>query len=189
MMKNMLRTLLLILAASLAVYQAEAQLKRGNLLVGGNIADLDAGLRKGDLFSASLSPKIAWFLRDNAAVGGYLKFGLATAKNAGTSINYGIGLLGRYYLSNDNTNLYRHGRFFGEANVGIEGFNPAVGENTNGLGLGIGPGYAYFVSPNVGLETLLKYNGIVGFGQALTSHNLHLSFGFQIYLPVSGRSR
>jgi hypothetical protein len=79
-------------------------------------------------------------------------------------------------------NILRHGHFFFEANVGIEGYNPATGDNTNGLGLGGGPGYAYFVTSNVGLETLFKYNGIIGFGSAVTSSNLNLSFGLQIYL-------
>ncbi len=69
-----------------------------------------------------------------------------------------------------------------EANVGIEGYNPSVGDNTNGLGLGAGPGYAYFITENIGLETLLKYNGIIGFGSEPTSSSLTLSFGFQIYL-------
>jgi len=33
------------------------------------------------------------------------------------------------------------------------------------------------------LETLLKYNGIVGFGNQTTSSTLNLNLGFQIYLP------
>jgi len=75
----------------------------------------------------------------------------------------------------------KHGRLFFEGNVGIEGNNTAH-VSTNGLGLGIGPGYAYFISPNVGLETLLKYNGIVGFGSQAYSSAVNLGFGFQIYL-------
>jgi hypothetical protein len=82
-------------------------------------------------------------------------------------------------------NLLHHSRFFVEGNVGIEGDNPAVGDNTNGLGLGIGPGWTYFITPNIGLEALLKYNGIVGFGSKPTSSNLNLTIGFQIYLPPS----
>jgi hypothetical protein len=79
----------------------------------------------------------------------------------------------------------RHARFFFEANAGIEGTNPASGDNTNGLGLGIGPGLAYFITPNVGLEGLLKYQGIVGFGSETTSSALILSLGLQIYLPTA----
>jgi len=56
------------------------------------------------------------------------------------------------------------------------------------LGLGFGPGYAYFITENIGLETLLKYNLIVGFGSSATNSNLNLSLGFQIYLG-SGRAK
>jgi hypothetical protein len=107
---------------------------------------------------------------------------LVTSKGAGETIDYGIGLLGRYYLGQD-MNIVRHSRFFLEGTAGIEGTNPASGESTNGLGLGFGPGWTYFITSNVGLEALLKYNGIIGFGERVTSSNLILSVGFQIYLP------
>lgn len=81
--------------------------------------------------------------------------------------------------------MLKRTRFFLEGNVGIEGYNPAVGENTNGLGLGVGPGIAYFVTPNIGLEALVKYNSIVGFGSAVSNNNINVGFGFQIYLPSS----
>ena len=38
------------------------------------------------------------------------------------------------------------------------------GGNTNGFHFGVGPGIAYFVTPSVGLETLVKFNGTTGFG-------------------------
>ncbi len=72
--------------------------------------------------------------------------------------------MGRYYINDKQLNdLIGHSRFFVEGNVGIEGDNPATGDNTNGLGLGLGPGWAYFITPNIGLEALLQYCGIVGF--------------------------
>jgi hypothetical protein len=162
--------------------QTQAQLQRGNVLIGADLANIDLSLDKGGNFGFRISPKIAWFINNNLALGGYLHTGLSTAKGAGTSVSYGVGALGRYYVNDETINLIRHSRFFVEGTVGIEGDNPAVGDNTNGLGLGVGPGWTYFISPNIGLEALLKYNGIVGFGSAPTSNNLNLSFGFQIYL-------
>lgn len=94
-----------------------------------------------------------------------------------------IGALGRYYFADKYMQLLNHARFFLEGNVGIEGFNPATGDNSNGLGIGVGPGLAYFITPNIGLETLLKYGTIVGFGSAASTSDLSLNFGFQIYLP------
>ena len=108
---------------------------------------------------------------------------MSTAKDQGTSVGYGIGPLARYYFGDPTQSPVHQARFFVEANAGIEGSNPAVGNSTNGLGLGIGPGIAYFMTSNVGLEALLKYQGIIGFGSSVTTSDLTMAFGLQIYLP------
>ena len=115
----------------------------------------------------------------------YINFGLATAKGAGTTTDYGVGALGRYYINDSRVNIVQQGRLFFEGNAGIQGISLSGGSNTTGLGLGIGPGYAYFITQNIGLETLLKYNGIVGFGSQAYRSNLNLGIGFQIYLRGS----
>lgn len=167
------------------VSSATAQIQRGNLLVGADIANFNLNLNSGGAFSMRIDPKLAFFIKDNLAVGPYINLSLFTVKDEGTSVDYGVGALGRYYINDTAINLLKHGRFFVEGNVGIEGSNPSGGDNTNGLGLGFGPGFAYFITDNVGLETLLKYNGILGFGSAATTSTLGLSFGFQIYLGSS----
>jgi outer membrane protein with beta-barrel domain len=182
-MKRFLTSLATLLVAF--SFSANAQIQQGNILIGADLTNINLSLDRGGNFSFRINPKVAWFVRDNVAVGGYLLAGLSTAKNAGTNVQYGVGVLGRYYLSGEKADLIRHTRLFFEGNVGIEGDNPAVGDNTNGLGLGIGPGIAYFITPNIGLEGLLKYNGIVGFGTAPTSNELNFSLGFQIYLSSS----
>ncbi|MFT4024059.1 MAG: hypothetical protein QM664_09790 [Flavihumibacter sp.] len=182
-MKSRLVLIFAVCAFFLSQQKAAAQIQQGNVLIGGNISNLNFDLGSGKNFSLNITPKVAWFIRDNLALGGYVNFGLSTAKGAGTGINYGVGALSRYYFGRETINLQRHTRVFMEGNVGIEGYNPSVGDNTNGLGFGAGPGIAYFVTPNIGLEALLKYNGIVGFGSAPTSNNLNIGFGFQVYLP------
>lgn len=175
----------LLIAAALAFtsFAAQAQIQRGNVLIGGNIANLSLGLDNSKVFSFDLTPKAAWFIEDNLAIGGYANLGIRTAKNTATTTTYGVGALGRYYAG-DDVEVLRHGRFFGEATVGFGGINVSNGVgNTNGASLGIGPGFAYFVTPNIGLETLLKYNGLRGFGNASSQNTLTLSFGLQIYLP------
>ncbi|MBO9201024.1 MULTISPECIES: porin family protein [Niastella] len=178
----MKKLVMLAIASQLIMISAQSQIQNGNLLVGGDIANFSLGLNEGGEFNLRIDPKLAYFVSNNLALGGYLTFGLETSKGAGKNIDYGIGLLGRYYLGTE-TNVVRNSRFFFEGNAGIEGNNPASGENTNGLGLGIGPGWAYFITNNVGLEALLKYRGIVGFGERATTSNLELAVGFQIYLP------
>jgi hypothetical protein len=172
----------LVIVSQLIILSAKSQIQSGNLLWGADIANFDLSLNKGGEFSVQLNPKLAYFVSDNLALGGYVTFGLETSKGAGENIDYGVGILGRYYLGAE-TNVVRNSRFFLEANAGIEGTNPASGDNTNGLGLGIGPGWTYFLTNNIGLEALLKYRGIVGFGNRATSSDLQLHVGFQIYLP------
>lgn len=154
----------LIVFVSLFSVSASAQIQRGNVLIGADLANVNLGLDEGGNFSFLIRPKVAFFIRDNVAVGAYLLTGLTTAKGEGASVQYGVGALSRYYFEGSSVELIRHSRVFVEGNVGINGDNPATGDNTNGLGLGIGPGIAYFLTPNIGLEALLKYNGIIGFG-------------------------
>ncbi|WP_442587280.1 hypothetical protein ACSBL2_14655 [Pedobacter sp. AW31-3R] len=179
-------TLFALLGMMVFGVEANAQIQKGNVFVGGNFANLNLGFDDPKIFSVDITPKAAWFIQDNIAVGGYLNFGLQTAKDVPTTTSYGVGGLGRYYTGKD-VEVLRHGRIFAEATAGFGGVNVSDGGGkTNGLNLSIGPGFAYFITPNIGLETLLKYNNLVGFGSATSQSNLNLSFGLQIYLP--GRS-
>ena len=179
-------TLFAALAVVAMSFNANAQIQKGNVFVGGNFANLNLGLDNPKVFSLDLTPKAAWFVEDNIALGGYANFGLETTKHAPTTTSYGIGALGRYYTGKD-VEVLKHGRIFAEATAGFGGVNVSEGGGkTNGLNLSVGPGFAYFITPNIGLETLLKYNGLVGFGNATSQNNIGLSFGLQIYLPGQG---
>ena len=176
-------TLLVTVAILLFASSIKAQIQRGNLLVGTDIANFDLGLNSGNGFDILINPSIAYFIRDGLAVGPFITLGISGGKEVQPTTIYGIGALGRYYVSDTVVSLLKHGRFFVEGNAGIEGNNNSQsGETTNGLGLGFGPGYAYFITEDIGLETLLKYNGIIGFGSSATTSTLRLSFGFQIYI-------
>jgi len=177
-------TVMLAIIMTAGVYEGKAQIQRGNVLVGGDIANFDLGLNSGSQFQMEINPKAAWFIKDNTAVGAYFELGLTTGGGTGTTVTYGVGALARQYLSGDAINAVRHTRIFFEGNVGIEGKNISEsGNSTNGLGIGVGPGLAYFITPNIGLESLLKYRGRIGFGNETTSSDLNLNIGFQIYLP------
>ncbi len=181
-----MKTKLYLISTALCLFfafSASAQLQKGNVLVGGDISNADLNLNTGNHFTFNIDPKAAWFIRDNIALGGYVNFGINTQKTEGTDVNYGIGALARYYINDKSINVLKHTRFFLEANAGVEGVNYAHSTSTNGLGLGFGPGIAYFITPNVGLEGLVKYQGIVGFGSNTTSSDLTFNLGFQIYLP------
>lgn len=179
-------TVMLAVIMTAGAYVGKAQIQRGNVLVGGDLSNLNLRLGEASAFTMDITPKAAWFVKDNTAIGTYVNLRLATAKGKGTDFDYGVGALARRYVNGNALSVLQHTRLFFEGNVGIEGQNSsASGTNstTNGLGLGIGPGLAYFITPNIGLEGLLKYQGILGFGTAATTSNLNLNIGFQIYLP------
>lgn len=179
-------TLFSIIALVALSLSSRAQIQKGNVLVGGDLANISIGLNSPNVFDFNITPKAAWFIQDNVALGGYVNLGIQTAKGSNTTTSYGLGALGRYYAGSDMTVL-RHGRFFGEATVGFGGVDVSDGGgNTNGLDFTVGPGFAYFVTPNIGLETLLKFEGLAGFGSQSFQGSLVLNFGFQIYLPGKG---
>ncbi len=172
-----------IAAICLISLNVSAQIQEGNVMVGGNFANLNLGLNTPKVFSLDITPKAAWFVADNLAFGGYVNLGIQTAQGSSTTTTYGLGALGRYYTGKD-VEILRHGRFFGEATFGFGGTDVSDGGgNTNGIDFSFGPGFAYFVTPSIGLETLLKYNGLGGFGDQGYQSNLTLSFGLQVYLP------
>lgn len=179
---------MLIAGTCIAGTAAHAQIQQGNLMVGANLANLDIGLQNGASVKFNLNPRLGYFVKDNVAIGGLVKLGVDYAKNRGTTVSYGIGAFGRYYLGDKKYEILKHTRFFGEANAGFGGTNTKVSGSdaitTNGLDLGVGPGVAYFITPNIGLEALAKYNLTVGFGSSATVNRLSFEFGFQIYLPT-----
>jgi len=183
MKKNLL---LLALSLTAVAMVGKAQIQRGNVMVGGTLSNFDLTLGEGGNFEMDITPKAAWFIKDNTALGAYVNFAFQTAKGAGSNIGYGVGALARQYMAGDAISAVRHTRFFMEANVGIEGTNNNQASNktsTNGLGIGFGPGLSYFITPNIGLEGLLMYKGILGFGTTATTSRLVLGVGFQVYLP------
>jgi hypothetical protein len=166
-----------------------AQIQEGNWLVGSSLIASNFGLNTGGGYNFSIQPKAAYFIRDNVALGGYVDLGFSkSAKGSPTNFDYGVGALGRYYLSPGEKgvdNLLNHGRWFFEGNVGIGGTSIEGGNSTTGLDFGVGPGYSYFITPNIGLEGLVKYKGVTGFGNEGLTSAITFNVGFSIYLPTS----
>lgn len=183
-----IRLLTLALAAVLFGSAANAQIQKGNIMVGGTLSNFQVDFQKDNTkFGMDITPKVGWFIKDGLAIGGYVDVGLVTAKSSGTQTTYGVGAFGRYFIEDKNVRkleFSKRTRFFVEANAGFGGSSDSyVDVSTTGLDLGVGPGIAYFITPNVSLEGLLKYNLTVGFGNSTTNNRLNLGIGFQIYLP------
>lgn len=171
----------LFLAGALALFGlSNAQIQKGNWMVGGQVANV----KFTNGFNLSLTPQVGYFIEDNWAVGGEVGLSIADQTNGGTTTNIDLGAFTRYYFGpNEVDSILKNGRFFAQGNVGFTGINQSSGATTNGVGLGIGAGYAYFLTPNVSLEGLLKFSGVAGGGNQNFNGNLGLNVGFQIYLP------
>jgi Outer membrane protein beta-barrel domain len=183
-MKKILFAAAAMLLASVAV---NAQTKKDWYFIGGNVSNLGLGFQSGNTnLKFDLTPKVAWFVQDNFAVGGEVLFGINTGSGS-TAINYGVGPIARYYFKDRAIESVRKTRLFLDGNVGIYGTNIKVkggaSTSTNGLGIGFGPGIAYFLNENIALEALAKYNLTVGFGNSTTNNSVNIGLGFQIYLP------
>ena len=172
---------------------ANAQIQEGNWMVGSSLLSSRFGLNTGAGYDISIQPKAAYFIKDNVALGGYVNLGISKAtKGSPTAFDYGVGGLGRYFLSPGEQgvdNLLNHGRWFFEGNVGIGGRSIENSDSTTGLDFGVGPGYSYFITPNIGLEGLVKYVGRTGFGNEGLNSNITFNVGLSIYHPTSQAKR
>ena len=186
-MKKLIFTGMLAVAGLTAT--ANAQIQEGNWMVGSSLLSSNFGLNTGGGYSIGLQPKAAYFIKDNVAVGGYVNVGISKVTNGSpTRFDYGVGALGRYFLSPGEKgvdNLLNHGRWFFEGNLGVGGSSVESGNPTTGLDFGVGPGYSYFITPNIGIEGLVKYQGQSGFGNEGLNSNISFNVGFSIYLPTS----
>ena len=184
-MKRLLTTIVFACAGILA---SNAQTERGNVMWGTTVSNFNLDFQEGNTsFEMDITPKIGYFIQDGLALGPELLIGLNTTSGS-TTFTYGVGGFGRYFLGPaPEIEVIRGTRWFVEANAGINGTNVSTdgqeSTNTNGLGIGFGPGLSYFLTDRIALEGLLKYNLTVGFGSSTTSNRLGLGIGFQIYLP------
>lgn len=206
---NMKKLLLLSAFAIFGFTQvSNAQTEKGTLMLGSDLGSglvsstnsglfgFNFGLNEGAGFNLGLSPKMGYFVKDNFMLGAVVNFGFTKSPEyngfSTRTTTYGIQGLSRYYVSQGERgidNFLKHGKFFMEANAGVAGVNVKDGPTTNGFAFGVGPGYSYFVTNNVALETSLKYNGLVGGGNTTYQHALGLNFGVQVFLPSSEAKR
>jgi hypothetical protein len=183
-MKSRIVMLLIVAVAVMMGSGAHAQIQKGNMMVGAT-GRLDIGLKAKSNNAFRLNSKTGVFVKDGLLLGLDLLFGTSHVGGiSGNTIEYGIGTFGRYYIADKTIEVLKNGLFFLDADLGFQGQNlPKSGPTTNGLGFGFGPGYAYFITSNIALETSLKYQGIVGFGSTAYQNDLRWNLGLQIYFP------
>ncbi|MDT0641517.1 hypothetical protein RM553_01610 [Zunongwangia sp. F363] len=189
----------LILFLSFGITQA--QLQEGNFMLGADLGNglvnpasnglfgLNVGLNDGAGWDVGISPKAGYMLTDNFLLGGIVNLGHYKASEGSDGVFvYGVQALTRYYISPGEAGVEDSvpaGQFFIETNAGIAGRNVSGGSTTNGFAFGFGPGYSYFLTESIALETSLKYNGLAGGGNEDYQNSLGLTVGVQIFLPRS----
>ena len=183
---------------------SNAQLQEGDVMIGTDIGSgivtsstnglfgLNLGLDEDSGYNIGLSPKIGYFLSNNFVAGAIVNLGYNNAAgddaDAANEFVYGVQAFSRFYLAPSDVDLgdsVPAGKFFVETQAGIAGRNVEDSDSTNGFAFGFGPGYSYFLSPNVALETSVKYNGLTGFGSDTYQNSLGVNFGITVILPSS----
>lgn len=156
-------------------------ISQGNWLLGASVGNLGYNF-KSKTFSFELSPRVGYFISDNAVIGAQTQLGLI-AYDEGQIFTYGLTPFVRYYFPEG---ARASGRFFGEAVVGFAGssFEDSEEDAIVSSIFGLSAGYAHFVGRNVALEGTLGFirsNANVDIGAATTG--LSVGLGFNIYLP------
>lgn len=161
---------------------AHAQTEKGTTMWGGNLIGGNIQTDNAGELNVLLSPKIAWFIRNGLAVGGYANLGLARSYQVAIEWTYQAGALGRYYFVGKKADdLSGNGRLFAEGNAGYGGTTMA-GVSSSGINLGIGPGFAYFIRDHAAIEGIIKYDANIRFSNERTINDIRFGLGFQLYL-------
>lgn len=160
---------------------ASDAISQGNWLLGASVGNLGYNF-KAKTFSFELSPRVGYFISDNAVIGAQTQLGL-TAYDGGEIFEYGLTPFIRYYFPEG---ARASGRFFGEAVAGFAGSSLKDSNDDAVFSsiLGLSAGYAHFVGRNVALEGTLGFirsSANIDVGAATTG--LSVGVGFNIYLP------
>jgi hypothetical protein len=171
---------LVIIAFFLGISIANAQLEKGTIMWGGNLIGGYIQTDNAGELTVLLSPKVARFIRNGLAVGGYANLGMARSYQVAIEWTYQAGVLGRYYfVGKKEGNISGNGRLFVEGNAGYGGTTIAD-VSSSGINAGIGPGIAYFIREHASIEGIIKYDAFLRNEGAI--NEIRFGLGFQLYL-------
>jgi hypothetical protein len=179
-----------LLSVALFANNAFGQTEKGNLLIGGSIANIRIGVVDAGGSSISLTPNAGYFVADGIAIGASLPIGFSSSSYDGfggkyttSSTNFGLGAFGRYYFSTGNPLS-----FFGGLSLGVNAysykskFTPTSGssftdsDSDTDFYSVLSVGAVYFLNETIGVEGILSTSDITENGFAL-----NFGVGFQIY--------
>jgi len=155
-----------------------AQITRGNWLVGGN-----AGFSSSHkTYGFVLQPKIAYFPMDKFAAGLSLRLNHSKVSGNRNSIwQYGLGPFLRYYFLPTDKPV----NVFGEAGYFFVGdLRSGLGPESSTYNFDLKTGAVLFLTGSVGLEVTLNYGYFKSSGASESSitNQFSLGIGFQVHL-------
>jgi len=175
--------LYMLTAGLLVAGLANAQIKKGDVILGGNLG-FNTSTQKSSQSSdetkqngVTIAPSIGWAIKDNLTMGGYLSFIHSNfdSPNGGssqTTDGYGLGyFIRKYKMLGSGFALFAEGNLGGSynhyKNTPSAGSGSAETDSkTYGVNLGFYPGIAYFISRHVMLETGFQNLVYANYGHA-----------------------
>lgn len=172
-MKKVIFTIVIAATA----FAANAQTGKGNWLIGGSASfssSKDGGEGAESVSNFVIAPDAGYFVADDLAVGAMIQFQSAT----GGYSNFAAAPFVRYYFLpiGDNAKLFGQGSFgFGSTKLSSDD------ESVSSTAWELRAGPAFFLNPNVALETTLSY-GQTKLKDVPASKAFGVNVGFQIHL-------
>ena len=179
-MKKIILSQLLI--SILFIANSFGQTEKGSFLLGGN-GSLSLTTYRSSINMIShkiinINPNFGYFIKDNLAIGIKTPLYLEGNNSDIFSLSFGINAFSRYYFAKTEKTS-----FFGSANYGLNTFQKEgySSYSSNQYSAGIGLGFTYFLTKNIGFETELLYDYSKNFDNRYGEDNFGMNFGFQIY--------
>lgn len=169
----------LLIIAILFSSQLNSQLSKGNFLLGGNLSFEYSNHSESEEGTTQLTvkPDVGFFLMDRIAAG--LQVDLSMTGNRGDRyVTLMLGPFVRYYFlpGDKKINVLAEADFM----LGSEKYTGFSSEGKTAIGLSAGP--VFFISPQVGVETMLSWRTLKYSNDEGRINSLGLSVGFQVYL-------
>ncbi len=179
---------LLIIAVILFTINTNAQITKGNWMVGGNgnFSSYENKYQNNGTevsnkgIGINISPNLGYFIADKLVAGANFNFGYTKPQGYDNSFGYGIGPFIRYYFLKEDKLI----NLLAQANYSF-GVNKSGDNKSESDGYGFKTGPAIFFNKSVALEVTLDYNSsklIPNNSSSSSYNNFQVSFGLQIHL-------
>lgn len=173
---------------------ALAQPQKGSWMAGADLLGASAGFNQSSpgnkYVDFIITPKVGYFISNRMVVGSSFTLGGAIVPGRFSNLVGGVTPFARYYFFPKDGAKTRRLYFFAEAHAGVitawakDKIND-VTYTSSSMTAGFGPGVAYFLTPNISIESAFKVNYSRSLDKNyLPQHGItpNLTIGFQIYL-------